>query len=163
MSQKTSGTEFGFEFTWKSRSFGRVENSIKYYFGKSFIFKSLFLKEIYLKMNFSTKDVEDELAELENSFDIFGSDAVLEVLEKAIGFECQNLDADEALYILNSVQNFSHFDHSPRMGCVWLFLYWIRRLKAEIINLMHQISTRYQGEKLSLLKTKANSNVSFAN
>ena len=72
-------------------------------------------------MNFSTKDVEDELAELENSFDIFGSDAVLEVLEKAIGFECQNLDADEALYILNSVQNFSHFDYSPRMGCVGLF------------------------------------------
>lgn len=67
-------------------------------------------------MNFSTKDVEDELAELENSFDIFGSDAVLEVLEKAIGFECQNLDADEALFILNSVQNFTHFDHSPRKG-----------------------------------------------
>ena len=67
-------------------------------------------------MNLSTKDVEDELAELENSFDMFGSDAVLEVLEKAIGFECQNLDADEALFIINSVQNFTHFDHSPRTG-----------------------------------------------
>ena len=67
-------------------------------------------------MNLSTKDVEDELAELENSFDMFGSDAVLEVLEKAIGFECQNLDADEALFIINSVQNFTHFDNSPRTG-----------------------------------------------
>ena len=69
---------------------------------------------LILKMNFSTEGVENELADLENSFDMFGSDAVLEVLEKAIGFDCEKLDADEALYILNSVQNFTHFDHSPR-------------------------------------------------
>ena len=44
-----------------------------------------------------------------------------------------------------------------------MFDFFCIGLEAEIINLMHQISTRYQGEKLSLLKTKANSNVSFAN
>ena len=131
-----------FTIFWSSRKFEKI----------------LFWKVLFL--NFSTKDVEDELAELENSFDIFGSDAVLEVLEKAIGFECQNLDADEALYILNSVQNFSHFDHSPRMGCIGLFCIELGAWKLK--SLMDQISTRYQGEKLSLLKTKANSNVSFA-
>lgn len=78
-------------------------------------------------------NVEDELTEFENSFDIFGSDAVLEVLEKAIGFGCHNLEADEALFILNSVQNFTHFDHSPRRKVK--FLEYTGEFKCQFCNL----------------------------